>query len=142
MQSDIYNFVKLDNISIPYIVIFLAELNEKKHNDELFEISKNFYRKLLTENKIEETSIIIISFIKHYSKSIKSLTFHTDEKNNEVLFKIPSLNSLIADFIVKNQRKKKLENFIVYKNNCNDNPLTIHNLLSKYPLDGYHKYYN
>jgi hypothetical protein len=141
MRNDIYNFVKLDDELIPNIVIFLTELKEPQDNNSLMQIGHKFYNHLVTKELIEQNTLVIISFIKHFSKSIKSLTF-IRESNNSIP-KFLSLNSLIAGFIIKNENKKQLENFIVYeKESSYEKEISICSINSEYSLQGYNKYFS
>ncbi|VVU95544.1 hypothetical protein CPAV1605_1295 [seawater metagenome] len=142
MQNDIYNFIKLDDKNMPNVTVFLTELNQPQENDVLMQIGHKFYQKLLSNDSVNKDTLVIMSFIKHFSKSIKSLTFIRDSNDNK-LNKFTSLNSLIAAIIIKNEDKSKLENFIVYeKENSYDKEISIHSINSQYSIQGYNKYFS
>ena len=139
-MEGIYNFIKLDNETIPNINVFLVELDTYVNNKNIISISHKFYKYIIKHNIISDDVLIVISFIKHFSKSIKSLTFLGKNKDVSIIpLKLNSLNEIISRFINYNKNNKTFINYLIYNKNDNINIIDIKLNCS---VKEFHSYYN
>jgi len=139
-MDGIYNFIKLDNETVPHINVFLVELDTYVNNKNIINISHKFYKYIIKKKQISEDVLIVISFIKHFSKSIKSLTFLGKNKDTgKIPLELNSLNKIISRFIKFNINNDKFVNYLIYNKNNNINIIDIKLNCS---IKDFYSYYN
>jgi hypothetical protein len=132
---NIYNFAMLDDKDKDNIVM-ITEISKDHNNDILIQMANKLFLYLIENNIISNDVLVIITYVKHFSKTIKNITF---TKNGNINKNIQSLNSIILDFIKKNDKKDKLNNFLVYYKDNTE--ISINRINSKFPLSKFNKYY-
>jgi hypothetical protein len=107
-MNNIYNFIRLNNREKSNVIIFLTEIDEFISNKDLYDYG-NYLFNYLYENKfIQKDSTVLISYIKHFSKTIKNMIIsRTDDFDKKKC----NINQLIIEYININKRKIKMDNY-------------------------------
>ena len=134
-MNDIYNFIRLNNKTINEYVVFIVEINDNISNKKLYSLGNGLFKNLNEKNHIPRDTIVIVSFIKHFSRTIKNMLISETIKNKKEI----NYNKIIIDYINLNKKKEKLDNYIIYEYN---NDYTIHHLKKKFNIKNHLKYYN
>jgi len=135
-MNDIYNFIRLNNRENSEVIIFLTEIDEFISNKELYIYGNYLFNYLYKNNCIQKDSTVLISYIKHFSKTIKNMII---SKNDDFDKKKCNINQLIIEYININKRKIKMDNYILIKKT--DTNFIIHHLKKEYALKQHHKFY-
>lgn len=114
-MSSIYNFIKLNKNESANIIVFICEISDCKKNKELNKLSNIFYDFLLDNDYISNDSIIIISYIKHLTKTIKNITISRID-NSELKI---STNDIINNFLKNSKSKPLYDNYLAVYNKKN-----------------------
>ena len=134
-MNDIFNFIKI-NDDDDKIIIFISEISEYKKNKQLYNLGNKFYNHLIKKNLINSDSIIMISYIKHFSKSIKNMII-TKNKDEELKLDLDP-STIIADYILTSKTKNVYDNFLIIEQN---NELTMHYIKKKFSLKKHLQFY-
>jgi hypothetical protein len=126
-MSCIYNFIKLNKSEYANIIVFICEISDYKKNKELNELSNIFYDYLLANDYISNDSIIIISYIKHITKTIKNITISKVENSD---LKI-NTNTIINNFLKNSKSKPLYDNFLAVSNK---NSYSFHYVKKKFSI--------
>lgn len=137
-MNEIYNFIRLNNKLQSDLVIFITEINTNVSNKKLYSQGHALYKHLHQNKFIPINAYVIISFIKHFSKSVKNMLICENKKITSIRNKI-NINKIIVEYININKNKEKLDNYIVYEKNQGN--YNIHHLKKKYCLKKHKKYY-
>jgi hypothetical protein len=125
LMNDIYNFIKINDDEI--ISIYITELNQYIKNKHLQSLGNRFYNYLLKNKLIKKDTIVILSFIKHFSKSIKNMII---SKNEDLNLQINS-NKIISDYILNYKSNSIFDNFLIINSK---EELVIHKIKKKFSI--------
>lgn len=134
-MSCIYNFIKLNKNEYANIIVFICEISDYKKNKELNKLGNIFYDYLLNNNYISNDSIIIISYIKHITKTIKNITISKVENSD---LKI-NTNIIINNFLKNSKSKPLYDNFLAVYNKKNS--YDFHYVKKKFSIKKQLQYY-
>lgn len=131
-MNDIYNFIKINDDEI--ISIYITEINQYTKNKHLQNLGNKFYNYLLLNQLIKKDTIVIISFIKHFSKSIKNMII---SKNDSINLQIDS-NKIISDYILNSRSNSIFDNYLIINNK---EELIIHKIKKKFLIKEHLNYF-
>ena len=137
-MNNIYNFIRLNKKDSPEFIIFITEIDTPINNKNLYNLGNKLFKKLIEKKSINQNSIIIISFIKHFSKTIKNMII-SENIGNKAQDINDTINQIIVDYLKINKNKKVLDHYLVL--NTQENLLNIHHLKKNFNLKTLYKYY-
>tara|TARA_B100001248_G_C27354470_1_gene443039 strand:- start:524 stop:928 length:405 start_codon:yes stop_codon:yes gene_type:complete len=133
-MNDIYNIIKINNENSSVISVYITELEKYHKNKYLFFMGNKFYNYLLENKHIKKDTLVILSFVKHYSKSIKNMIL---SKNENFELQIDS-NKIILNYLINSKSKSTYDNYLLINH---DNNFLIHHVKKKFSLKNHIDYF-
>ena len=133
-MNDIYNFIKINSNNDDTLSIYITELDDYMKNKNILHLGHKFYNYLLENELIKKDTIVILSFIKHFSKSIKNMII---SKNEKVDLQLDS-NKIIADYILNCKSNSVYDNYLIIDNK---EDLIMHRVKKKFSIKNHLCYF-
>ena len=134
-MKDIFNFIQLTNQDNPETIVFLVEVDDYTSNKELYNYGYYLFNYLLDKGSISSETIVLISFIKHFSKSIKNMIISKKDVDKKEI----NVNQIVIKYININKNLDFMDNYLIFKKA--KDIYSLHHIKKDYPISNHHKYY-